>query len=570
MELNTRKLFIKLIGKTAVLLFISLSFNCLGQETRNAFFIKFKDKTGSFTPSEHLSTKSIERRSKFNINYDLLDYPVSPRYIKAILADSSISIRYALKWHNAIVVDSKDSNLNFLLAYPFVQEINYVGKTKKVQSFPNQLFIQPIKKLKESTISTRNLSKEDYGVSYKQNKQIGTTVLHQQGFDGEGIYIAVFDAGFHNLDKIPAFLKHQANAKIYYGLDVVDMDLDLVDRDNHGTAVSSCVGAFDKGKYIGGAPQAKLLLFRTEKASSEYPLEELNWCKAAELADSFGVDLITSSLGYTTYDENNLSYQHEDLDGKTSYISLAAKTAVDKGIFVLNSAGNEGDKTWRKVGTPADAPEVLTIGAVDLKNRNGSFSSQGNNASGIIKPDVAALGVRANVASSYGTYYQGYGTSYSTPIAAGGVACILQAFPKSSPKTIANAIRLSATNNINPDSLMGYGVARLDLAYQVLSNNEIANPKPYIISIDDKSLILYSGKATNISYTLLKKKKWLWVFHKNITLIKGETLCNSTISHITLDDFSPACVDKYTLKVSLFGDVENYKLRNNKLSICTN
>jgi serine protease AprX len=563
--MHIQKRFTALIGN---LLFFSILFSNIASfgQVKNAFYIEFKDKNTAFDIEKELSQKAVDRRAKFNIPIDSLDHPVNPNYIKTVLEDTNLVFRYDLKWHNAIVVESALQNLDYINLH-FVKTISYIGKTLPQKPNKDKPFYTPYKKLKDYDVSTKDLSKGDYGKTYGQNKQIGAVTMHKMGFDGNGVTIAVFDAGFYNINKIPAFVKHQGNRKITYGADLVDLDNTMHDKDNHGTAVTSCIGSYDKGKFIGSAPGAHLILFRTENAASEFPIEELNWCKAAELADSAGVDMITSSLGYTAFDDISLSHTHEQLTGRYSYVSLAARVSVAKGIFVLNSAGNEGDDEWFKIGTPADVPEVLTIGAVDKKNVVGGFSSRGYNATGHIKPDVCALGVKANVASTFGSYYQGYGTSYATPIAAGGVACLVQALPNSSPQELANAIRQSALSNRNPDSMGGYGVAQMDIAFELVKAQK-EDKAPYVVRTEKNRLIIYNKDATEMDISLYSQKKILWIFKKKKLILADTIKTNVPITYINLDKNRILCSKKYTIKLNLRSDVENYTLKHKDLKIC--
>ncbi|MEY2925156.1 MAG: hypothetical protein RLZZ337_1706 [Bacteroidota bacterium] len=566
--MNIQRHYMKPIGNLFWAICTLLSLQTTAQ-TKNAFYIQFNSKGTQFRASENLSQAAIDRRMKYAISYDSTDYPVNQDYISTILKDTNISFRYSLKWHNAIVVESDLETLEQVRTHSFVKKVAFVGKTLPKQTSNEIPFTTPTLKLKESEITTLNLTPENYGVAYDQNKQIGVIELHQNGFDGNNVKVAVFDAGFFNIHKLPSFIKQQGNGLLTYAYDVVDLDVTMNDKDNHGTAVSSCIAAYDINKYVGSAPNASLFLFRTENAISEYPLEELNWCKAAELADSAGMDLITSSLGYNQYDDASLSYTWNDLNGRTSYVSLAAKLAVDKGIFVLNSAGNEGDKKWRKIGTPADVPAVLTIGAVDVKDRIGSFSSQGYNAEGKVKPDVCALGVKASVASTYGSYYQGYGTSYATPIAAGGVACLLQAFPNVRPKQVAQIIRETASQGSTPDSLMGYGIARLNLAYEVLKQRELENTTPYLMRTDKNEIVIFTSQNATIDYELFSKRSFLWIFKRKAQLASGQFQTNGAIGIINISELNIKCSKKYTLKVELSGNVENLTLKYNDLSLCS-
>jgi serine protease AprX len=491
---NTNKPFTAPISKI-ILLFLLFLFTNTFAQSDSVFLVRFIDK-GTVQVTDNpgtLSTKSLERRKKYAIPLNMQDLPVSKKYIDRVLANTEVHLRYSLKWHNGIVVNTTQKAIAEIRELAFVTTTSYVGLTSPPDSITSPLHYTPTLKLKDSEMNTVDLSIADYGVSYGQNRQIGVTTLHTLGYNGDGVTVAVFDAGFKNIDKIPAFLKHQANGRLTLGYDAADLDNEFIRSDNHGTAVSSCAGAYDKGKYIGSAPLAHYILYRSERGATETPLEELNWCKVAELADSAGVDMITSSLGYNQYDDKTLSYTQSQLDGSTSFISFGAKVAVEKGILVLNSAGNSGDNNWRKIGTPADVATVLTVGAVDIKDKYGKFSSQGNAADGTIKPDISALGILAYVGSPSGGYYQGYGTSYATPIAAGGVACLLQAFPELTPVEINNIIRATATKTSSPDSFAGYGVARFDLAYELQTHINSSPSTPKIIKIDENQVILYTA-----------------------------------------------------------------------------
>jgi serine protease AprX len=544
--------------------------NLVAQEAGEewAYLVKFTYKGTELHAEKLLSQKAINRREKFDIAYDSLDYPVNQHMIDVVLKDTSIHFRYALKWHNGIVVSSNKALGDSLTkAVDFIEAIYYLGIVDELKPNSEKAFYTPTKKLKESTITTNNLNEVDYGMAYNQNQQIGVTALHRMGFDGKNVFVAVFDAGFNKIDLIPGFMKSQANNQMTFGYDWVDLDNTLNVKDNHGTAVTSCIGTYDPGKYIGSAPNANFVLFRTENGKTENPIEELNWCKAAEVADSLGVDMITSSLGYNQYDDPSLSYTHRSLDGATSFISLGASTAVQKGIFVLNSAGNEGDDKWFKIGTPADVPTVLTIGAIDRKGKIGRFSSKGPNADGVVKPDVCALGVRAAVASSYGSYYKGYGTSYATPIAAGGVACLLQAFPSKTPQEIADAIRATATQNNEPDSLMGYGIAQFQRAYMhLLAEGELK--KDNIINIDKKQLIIYNGIYSSIAIKIKERVRFLGFIPWKKTVVNEQFTNNQPIKYLSSDELGIDCTKNYTLLLKLRSNVGKYKLKHNDLHLC--
>jgi serine protease AprX len=562
------RLFMKRIGSSILILILATvtGKGLLAQNT-NAYFIQFSDKVSESNIRATLSEKALERRTKFNLSIDSYDMPVSANYISVILQDTTIRLRYALKWHNAIVVNCTKTSLHYLTDLPFVRAVKFVGETQTLKSSEGPLFYAPRLVLKDATMKENGYTKEDYGVSYAQNKQIGVPYLHRLGYTGKGIDVAVFDAGFKNLNAIPGFLKHQANDRLTFCYDVAQLDNLLTDADNHGTAVTSCLGAYQLGHYVGSAPLANLFLFRTEYGATESPLEELNWCKAAELSDSAGVDMITSSLGYFRFDDTTLSYRHSDLDGFTSYISLGARIAVEKGILVLNSAGNEGDNLWRKIGTPADVATVLTIGAAGIDNQVGRFSSQGYNAKGDIKPDVVACGVLTYVGSPNGNYYQGYGTSYATPVAAGGVACLLQAFPGLTPLQINQLIRSTASQSQNPDSIMGYGVAQFDAAYNLQQLKTAKHVVSGIVKIDPNGLIIFKVPKDVVHFDVYNVVKFLGVLPYKKHLSKGTLKGEQEVFPIPFNQRA-ICNQKYTIRLSTKSTLVMREISNDCLILC--
>jgi serine protease AprX len=562
------RLFMKRIGSSILILILATvtGKGLLAQNT-NAYFIQFSDKVSESNIRATLSEKALERRTKFNLSIDSYDMPVSANYISVILQDTTIRLRYALKWHNAIVVNCTKTSLHYLTDLPFVRAVKFVGETQTLKSSECPLFYAPRLVLKDATMKENGYTKEDYGVSYAQNKQIGVPYLHRLGYTGKGIDVAVFDAGFKNLNAIPGFLKHQANDRLTFCYDVAQLDNLLTDADNHGTAVTSCLGAYQLGHYVGSAPLANLFLFRTEYGATESPLEELNWCKAAELSDSAGVDMITSSLGYFRFDDTTLSYRHSDLDGFTSFISLGARIAVEKGILVLNSAGNEGDNLWRKIGTPADVATVLTIGAAGIDNQVGRFSSQGYNAKGDIKPDVVACGVLTYVGSPNGNYYQGYGTSYATPVAAGGVACLLQAFPGLTPLQINQLIRSTASQSQNPDSIMGYGVAQFDAAYNLQQLKTAKHVVSGIVKIDPNGLIIFKVPKDVVHFDVYNVVKFLGVLPYKKHLSKGTLKGEQEVFPIPFNQRA-ICNQKYTIRLSTKSTLVMREISNDCLILC--
>ncbi|MFY0643614.1 MAG: S8 family serine peptidase [Bacteroidia bacterium] len=546
------------------ILLLGSSLFSIAQVRHQAFLIEFTDKVNN---SNHaLSQKAIDRRAKFNIALDNFDLPVNVEYIKAICRDSTIRLRYPLKWRNAIVIDADSLDMDAISKLPFVSEITYVGLTSPFSSYEQPLIHDLYSTVKNSEIQTSNLNRSQYGNSYDQLYQVGITRMHSEGFDGSGVSIAVFDAGFQNAHVLSSFARARSNHQLYSAYDLVDLDNELTDVDNHGIAVSSCFLSYSPSQYIGSSPNVTTYLFRTENSFAEDPLEELNWCRAAELADSIGVDMVSSSLGYTQFDNASLNYTHSDMDGKTSHIAKAASMLVEKGVLVVNSAGNEGDDPWRKIGSPGDVAKVLTIGAVNSNNEISNFSSRGNNANGITKPDVCALGVKTFVSSTYGSFYRGFGTSYATPIVSGGVALLLQAHPDKPPQEITDALRLTAQRNNFPDSIYGYGTVNIYAAHLLLLNKG----KDMAFLADSTSMLLvYNDGFTELNYKLYERKSFLLVFNRLKKVHTGVVETKTPLTYLNLGDFKADCNEKYTLKIKLRSAVDNYKLKHNDLSLCT-
>lgn len=430
------------------------------------YLILFKDKRFNYAdksdPNAYLSQKAIERRKKLGIAIDSLDHPVSPVYLDNMKNDG-LKIRYSTKWLNGAVVGVEDpENANRLKLKFYVEKVVYLGyieravkSAKKTESFDE---LQSAMTNDEASFTFKNPVNDGYGESYAQNKMVGAVYMHKNGLTGKGVNVAVFDAGFFKADKLVTFEPMFKENRMKYSLDLVDDEKDVFDDDDHGLHVLSCMAANTPNRMVGTAPDANYFLFRTEMAASEFLLEEINWIKAAEIADSLGVDIINSSLGYTTFDDQRMNHTHAELNGKTSYISRGAAMAVSRGILVVNSAGNDGNDTWKKIGFPADVAEVVSVGAVDVYGKIAPFSSIGPTADFRIKPDVMAMGFATVVASSYGTFYPGNGTSYSAPVLTGAIACMYQGKLRSAPGRVAEALRFSGDRSDFPDSTMGFGI----------------------------------------------------------------------------------------------------------------
>jgi serine protease AprX len=360
----------------------------------------------------------------------------------------------------------------------------------------------------------------DYGLAFNQLQMLGGDVMHSKGFKGNGITIAVLDAGFYKVDELDVFSDLQNQILSTY--DFVDGNSNVYDDHTHGMMVLSTMGA--KGAMMGTAPDAQYLLLRSEDVFSENLIEEFMWVCAAEYADSAGADIINSSLGYTTFDDTLQDHTYADMDGKTTPISIGAGMASDKGIIVVNSAGNSGNSSWHYIGAPADNYDVLTVGAVDENEEFASFSSYGPNASGAEKPNVVAQGKNTVVANSDNTVITGNGTSFSSPITAGMVACLWGANPHKSAISIKDAIYKSADRYLNPDDQFGYGIPDYYSAYQYLNydftipiNESISEDVSYTIyTVDGKLIdsgILYYNNKQDVIKIIKPKTAGVYIIH---------------------------------------------------------
>ena len=419
------------------------------------YLVTFKDKTNSpysvTKPLEFLSQRSVNRRQKQNITVKTRDLPVNPTYISEI-KKTGAKIWFTSRWMNAALVQTSDANLQTILKMPFVKGLEVNGTVDN----PNTRSAR-----KESKFKVLDNQSYNYGLAKVQNEMIGVNVMHDLGFRGEGMMIGVLDAGFNNADKIPALKPLFDEGRIVGTYDFVKKEPSVYEDDEHGTEVLSCMGALLEGTMIGTGPKASYLLLRSEDAPSEYIIEEANWLFAAEYADSVGVDLINSSLGYTTFDDSRTDHTYAQLDGNTTIAARAADWAAGVGIVCVISAGNEGNGAWKYEGTPADADSVLAVGAVDANKSYARFSSLGIPTDLRIKPDVVAMGQGVAVIAPNGNVTTSSGTSFSSPILCGMVAGYWQANPTLTAMQVMANVRKSGSQADKPDKILGYGIPNL-------------------------------------------------------------------------------------------------------------
>lgn len=473
------------------------------------FVIEFTDKNGSSyntsAPSAFLSAQAINRRNKQNITIKQNDLPVNKWYIDSV-AKTGVKILNVSKWLNAIAIDTVGfpNALNKILSYPFVKSMLPVGIA--IQNGNSSIL--KTKAENKFDLETIDLASTDlnYGNSLNQTNMIGADCLHNKGFKGEGMVIAVIDAGFFNADTLPVFDSLFMNNQILGTVDFANKGNNVFKENPHGMQVLSTMGGNLPGKLVGTAPKAKYWLLRSEVAATENKIEEFNLVAALEFADSVGVDMVNTSLGYNTFDNASQNYTYQDMDGKTAISTRGVTIAASKGIIVVSSAGNSGNSGWKYITAPADADSILTVGAVNANGNLASFSSRGPTFDKRLKPNVVAQGQSAIFASVSGGITSGNGTSFSSPIMAGAVACLWQAYPNKTNMEIIDAVQRSASNNLNPDTLLGYGIPNLCTADMLLSgiissipaDDQLmkAYPNPFT---NELNILLYSKKAQNIT-----------------------------------------------------------------------
>lgn len=479
-----------------------LAFSTSAQVGPDRYFIQFTDKANSpysiDQPLEFLSQGALDRRELHGVAVTAQDIPVNRTYIDSILSSGAVRIVNVSKWFNGITIFCNDSALvEDMKMYSFVREVRSahfyetgVDQIDKLETLDNM----------EKCDDLTPYYDKYYGFAYNQIKMLNGHWLHDDGYQGEGVKVAVMDAGYLQAFEIEAHDKLFDEGRVLGEKDFILGDLWVFNHSAHGTYVLSTMAGDVPGTYVGTAPKASYFLLRTEDPDREYVMEEYAWVAGAEYADSAGVDVINTSLGYTTFEDSTQNHTYDDLDGDSNVITIGADIAAAKGMIVVVSAGNSGQGAWYYIGSPGDADSVLTVGAVDSFGVSAGFSSHGPSADGRVKPNVAAQGGPATVATPNGNYFAGNGTSFSSPITAGLMACLRQAHPDKTNMELIDAVERSASQYDNPDDNVGYGVPNFYLAHLMLKgesetqtedNLMLAYPNPIE---DELRLLVYSTK----------------------------------------------------------------------------
>ena len=451
--------------KTTLVLIICFPFCFFSQNS--SFWISFTDKNNSpysvNQPSQFLSQKSIERRVNAGISILANDLPVNETYVDSILVSGNFELLQASKWFNAIAITTDDTmSLNTILNYSFVSNVVQVKSLKQYKIIDKFEDIS----ITKNEINLLSIPHYPYGYSYNQLALHAIDKMQDLGFRGQGIDIAIIDAGFFRANELHALEDVFNEGRILSTRDFVNGGESVYEDHQHGTMVLSVIAGSIDGEFKGAAPLANFHLLRSEDVGSETLLEEYNWIAAAEYADSVGADIINTSLGYTTFDDSLQNHTYADLDGNTTVIAKAADIAAAKGILLCISAGNSGASAWQYISTPADADSVLAVAAVDSNGTYAFFSSVGPAADNDIKPNVASVGWNTYLIAPFtGEVMRGNGTSFSAPMMTGMAACLWQSLPNKTNMEIMELIEQSSSQYSNPDSLLGYGLPNVFDAY---------------------------------------------------------------------------------------------------------
>ncbi|MFZ4106329.1 S8 family serine peptidase [Flavobacterium sp.] len=508
-----------------ILLILSFLVTYLSFSQEDAW-VYFNDKPNSAAffsnPLSELSQRALDRRTAQNIALILNDAPLEATYVSQITDAPGITVMARSKWLNCLHIRGSVTDIQSLLVFPFVNHIHFADNSlNSKMAIPAT--ISPINKQLDVQVNF------NYGTSANQIQMLNGHLLHQADYTGNGKIIAVLDSGFPNVDLIAPFQRLRENNQILGGYDYVNQASNYFSSDSHGTMVLSTMGGYVSGQLVGTAPDAKYYLYITEDVASENPVEESNWVEAAEQADRVGVDIITTSLGYFAFDNVNYGHTYSDMTGNSAFASQGANIAFTKGIIILASAGNAGNSSEPHIGVPAEANNVLAIGAVKGNRMIASFSSIGPSFDGRIKPDVMAQGQSSILSDISGNIVAASGTSFSCPIMAGMLACLWQAAPNLTNQQLIAAYKQSCDRFLTPDNQYGYGIPDFQLALTIANLSYVEHKKDNFIIYPNPTnstvSISFPNNYTNATVT----------FYNALGQILIEKKISSTVSNVSLE-----------------------------------
>jgi serine protease AprX len=545
--------------KNLVLLFFIF---CLqvgyAQQTRH--IVQFKNKAfttfGLSNPSAFLSTKALARRSRFGIAIDSTDLPVTQRYIDSVRLAGNVEILVVSKWLNQVSIKTTDAiALAKINAFPFVQSLQTVAN---ITANPSPAPASAKFGSQDGTIANNNTTAAknandsyNYGVANGQVNIHNGKFLHNLGFRGNGMEVAVMDAGFLNYLTLPTFDSLRLQNRITQVYDFVAKETSVNEDNSHGMQCLSTMAANIPGVFVGTAPNAKYSLFRTEDVATETLIEEHYLAAGYERADSLGIDLISVSLGYNTFDFASQNHTYADMDGNTTMAAIATDLAAKKGMLPVVAAGNEGNRPWRYIMTPGDADSALTVGAVDSLGNIGTFSSWGPASNGRVKPNVAAVGWRAIIANTTtGLPQFGTGTSFATPNMAGLATCLWQAFPEVNNMAIINALQKAGSSANAPNDRIGYGIPNVKFAFAMLHKAGFSKKVTQSVC----NVTVDFTVKTGANFTIIVDRKFANQSGYNSFKTFTGTGNFSKIDLSFTDDLAANNVTSYLIKSSINGD----------------
>ncbi len=524
----------------------------LKAEAQEFYWVGFTDKNNtSFSlddPGKYLSERAIQRRERQQIAIDSLDLPVNRNYIKSVTG-LGVELVNTSKWLNGITVKSTIDSFQYkILQLSFVKEVQLTKKIGTKSAYN--------KWSTEAESGSESIDTSYYGLSVSQVSTLNGQFLHNQGYRGQGMHIAILDGGFLNVNIYPAFDSLRANGQILGTKDFVNPQSSIYATHYHGMSVLSCMGGNIPGQLIGTAPDASYWLLRSEDTDSENLIEEDNWVAAAEFADSVGCDVINSSLGYSTFDDTAMNHTYEEMDGKTTRVTRGANIADKRGMLVFVSAGNEGNKTWRYISAPSDGVNVLGVGAMNKDTTAASFSSYGPAFGGQTKPNVSAIGWNTYMQLSSGTLGYANGTSFSSPVMAGMAACYWQSVRHVPAAEIKKTIEKFSHLYSNPHSQLGFGVPDFEKAWWYYFPMGIADLEE---SVD---WLVYPNPVVD-DLVLQKKSANSGKTDVAIFSVDGKVLMQKTFSdgnRFVIEGMNQLPVGILILKISSEGKTESFKL----------
>lgn len=438
----------------------------------DVYWVYFTDKHNNgyqtTRPSEFLSQRSIDRRAWQSLGVGLTDEPVTANYLDS-LQTMGAELGHVSRWLNGVVLINADDELfNKVLALSFVDTDPWIPEL-------DPLWFPPFPAGDRFEPPLESPPNYQYGIATEQVEQIKTNFLHQEGYTGGGVRVAVIDAGFRDVDSLPSFESMISEGRLLGTRNFINDSSVFRLVNTHGTYVTSIIGADWNENMMGTAPGADYFLCSTEDVHSETRIEELAWVEAAEYMDSLGFDVFNTSLGYSDFDGTEFDHEYSDMDGQTTLISRAASMLASKGIILCNSAGNEGNKEWYYLTAPSDATEIICVGAADSTGLIASFSSRGPSFDGRVKPDLMAMGRGTGIQYINGGLARGSGTSFSSPVMAGSVASLWQAYPEISASKMIEFIRSTGNRFSYPNADYGYGIPNFIKTYWTISNYKQIN-----------------------------------------------------------------------------------------------